>query len=972
MPLSLCSSATLLYVVFVSVLTHLPGSTTAQQWNNVIYVSTTNGTNDTSCLTLGRDIPCASLDVALQALTDSTVIYLYPGNYGMHSMIEIIEKTDIAVFGLPADDASEVPTVYCGDNAMLLFYNSTNITLQSLRIQDCGDIVIDDTSGNNANEDKIDIRVYDSKNVILRDLILESTIKGIKPMQEDCYSTIMDCLSLHSADSGNQIAVSGQPVYTTVYVVDSCTSSITLWKNDLIACLDNSTDQGIASFNPLNYQQCSNLSYDGSVQTPGYPFIVYQISNSSTSSVNVSVIITSQWELVDNLLQYTITVDSCSFPFVINELQHKCVFKLNDWFCCDSSSSPGPAGSCNSCNMQSLYIRSNSSENCLSTDTATSLSSNYDKRFYFGYSQIYYDCGGCPSFVENCDKYSEFDPFNLSSISFCANGREGRLCGACEPGKGVPINQLNNCVDCTQYPVPGMIIFILIQLIPVTVMVLIIILFGINLNQGFIIAAVYYFQITGIVYPGLTFNMVESFCGEFTDYNLNACNYHEYYHYVLPNTVFNWNFVSFLMRYPLCISSRMTPLEAITFWYIIPMYPLLLMAVIYVWIRMYDKGYWPVVKVSRPVHYRIARFWRSIGIESSLFQSMASIYTLSFTQLAATSFQILHPTQWHLWNETTTTGIAFFNDGTVDYFGWPHAIYAIIAIIMLTVFVIIPMIFIQLYPFRFFQQFLSFCHLNKAALVSIMDVFTGPFKPRSDESFEYRYFAGLYFLLRLTVLVLHYIPYDKGPAILFTQEGLFLTFSGMIMIFRPYKRNIYNFGDFFVVVFLAFSNILMLYIRVEYTKITILAFSVMLYGILLSMYFIYPTITSIRGYMERRRQLKNLQLQQKASITTDDGLNQFIVVGNVINQAEGDIIHIPEIDFVEFPDRLENPKEYEAEHHIGRGNSITGRHIQQQHAPPPTSYKVSSSQNGNSSNSECSSKESTLQDKPLLRGVQKQ
>ena len=172
----------------------------------------------------------------------------------------------------------------------------------------------------------------------------------------------------------------------------------------------------------------------------------------------------------------------------------------------------------------------------------------------------------------------------------------------------------------------------------------------------------------------------------------------------------------------------MTLLQAISFWYIIPTYPLVLLLLIYIWITMYDKGFRCVVTITRPLHCLLARFWHMTNIEPSLIHSIASIYLLCFTQFAATSLQLLHPTSWSVWNNTNENGIAFFYDGTLDYFGWPHSFAGIFAIIVLVFIIFLPMLYMQLYPFKLFHKLLSCLHLRKEILITWGDIFSGPFK----------------------------------------------------------------------------------------------------------------------------------------------------------------------------------------------------------------------------------------------------
>ena len=86
----------------------------------------------------------------------------------------------------------------------------------------------------------------------------------------------------------------------------------------------------------------------------------------------------------------------------------------------------------------------------------------------------------------------------------------------------------------------------------------------------------------------------------------------------------------------------MSPLGAISFWYVIGLYPLVLLLLLYGWIVLYDKGCKCVVFITRPIHRCLARFWRITKIEPSLLHSVASIYLLCFTQLASTSLLLLH------------------------------------------------------------------------------------------------------------------------------------------------------------------------------------------------------------------------------------------------------------------------------------------------------------------------------------------
>ena len=382
-------------------------------------------------------------------------------------------------------------------------------------------------------------------------------------------------------------------------------------------------------------------------------------------------------------------------------------------------------------------------------------------------------------------------------IAVLQTARTGRLCGSCEDGYSVPINLPTKCVQCD--PLIGWILFVTVQLLPVTVMVLLIIVLNIQLTSGSINALVFYSQILTTVYPGFN-SMLGTFCSY-----CSADSYFNYYCYnctieyncypaflLVPLNIFNLDFTLF-NGYPLCISSATTPLGAISFWYVIGLYPLLLLLLLYVWVTLYDKGYKVIVPITRPIHRLLARFWHMTNIEPSLPHSIASIYLLCFMQLAATSFKLLH------FSIHDDGRVAFFYDGTLNYFGWPHIFAGIFAILVLILLVLIPMLYIQLYPFKPFHKLLECLHLNNwQILTSLGDVFTGPYKNGTTNKLDYRYFADFYLLLRIIILLLYFIPvnvtYLHVPTIII-QTCVFGLFSAAIMIFRPYQKDLNNFNE---------------------------------------------------------------------------------------------------------------------------------------------------------------------------------
>ena len=207
----------------------------------------------------------------------------------------------------------------------------------------------------------------------------------------------------------------------------------------------------------------------------------------------------------------------------------------------------------------------------------------------------------------------------------------------------------------------------------------------------------------------------------------------------------------------------------------------------YFCVNMYGKGYKCFICALRPIHRVLARFWRMFDIQPSLMHTAASMYTLCFTQLAAISFKILY-------SNNNPTEPVFFYDYKQKYFhGW-HGLASTFAIVVLVLLITATM-YLLLYPFRLFQKCISSAKFNKDLLISLSDALTGPYKDGTENSWDYRYFAGIHFGVRLVVMVFYYIPLEYGFVIYFLEAVTYFFMISAVVILRPYKKNIHSFTE---------------------------------------------------------------------------------------------------------------------------------------------------------------------------------
>lgn len=231
---------------------------------------------------------------------------------------------------------------------------------------------------------------------------------------------------------------------------------------------------------------------------------------------------------------------------------------------------------------------------------------------------------------------------------------------------------------------------------------------------------------------------------------------------------------------------------------------------------MYDRSYCVIVYITRPFHRCIARFWQAFDITPSLVNSIASIYILCFTQIAATSLKLLHFTKWQSLQNETNSGSAFFYNAEMGYFDGIHILYGLVALLMLIFIILLPSIFLTLYQFKVFLKVLEFMKIRKYLIIGILvDTFTSEFQNGTFGKKDYRYFAGLYLLLRVFIMFFYYMPYYQCDTLLLLQAGTTCVVAGVIMIFRPYKKLRYTLLDFLLFMILTSISFLNYFFKIE-------------------------------------------------------------------------------------------------------------------------------------------------------------
>ena len=393
--------------------------------------------------------------------------------------------------------------------------------------------------------------------------------------------------------------------------------------------------------------------------------------------------------------------------------------------------------------------------------------------------------------------------------------RSGILCGKCIKGFGPAINSRTfECVECSNNisTTSNILKYVSAVYIPNTVMFILIIAFKIRLTAGAANAFILYSQ-----FVSSTFNLDaegQISLSLFLDKHTGILKA-----YRLIYGIFNLEFFENLLS-PLCVGERLNTLTIISTDYAVAVAPLIMILFIII-----------VTKVADFVGNCYSRNQQRSQIvtgakeitrhmNSGLLSAFAAYLLLSYTKFSLTSSYILQTEPLiNEYGESSSdvhkrvyfAGIFASNDK--QYITY----YLVPACIILAVFVVIPPILLLDYPFRAFEWCLMkvdclWRYYPAGKVHVLLDTFQGCFKQK------FRFFAGLYFLFRLTVSV----NYIVSTTLLerYTVQQIACTVMVILLaVCQPYNKEnrIFNYVDVLIFSNLAIVNALTQYLY-EYTQ----------------------------------------------------------------------------------------------------------------------------------------------------------
>ena len=369
---------------------------------------------------------------------------------------------------------------------------------------------------------------------------------------------------------------------------------------------------------------------------------------------------------------------------------------------------------------------------------------------------------------------------NLDSF-LCGKYRTGVLCNKCTNGSSVHYH--SHSYQC--YPNSlcsyGILFYLSSEIVPLTIVFLLVMIFNVSLTSGAVNGFVLFAQVAdsidisaqgSIEFPKIT---------EYLSFP-----------YRLIYRLFNFDFFS-LEPISFCFWESATTLDILAVKFVTIAYALFLVL-------------FTVLILNSWKCKMLCAWFRPRTLRAALTHGLTTLLVICISQCARISTSILAATRLAYPDQNEV--VVLYNGG-LHPFHKGHLQYAIPALFFLIFLVVVPTMWLLLYPLLFMM--LAKCHLSESSLsqiltklfpIELLDSFQSCFKDNC------RHFAGLYFLYRLAPLT---AAVNSHVSFYTLTSVEFLFMFALHSAFQPYKCTAHNRIDSFIFTNLLLVNILTAY-----------------------------------------------------------------------------------------------------------------------------------------------------------------
>ena len=359
----------------------------------------------------------------------------------------------------------------------------------------------------------------------------------------------------------------------------------------------------------------------------------------------------------------------------------------------------------------------------------------------------------------------------------CAQHRQGVMCGECQDNFTTFYHSRNfKCGPILQCHL-GFLFYVLSEILPMVVFLTVVVTFDLSFTSGISVGFIFFTQYLN----QLTIHVSTTFSSLRAPYRL-------FY------GLFNFEFLH-LEELSFCLWTNAQVLDVLAVKYITVLIAFGLVLAF-------------TATLQNNSCSKLCRLRKKVSAKTSVVHGLSAFLVTCYAQCTRTSFYILRYTEPIGYNGRHIGYYSYY--GGLPYFKGQHLIYAIPALISLVFVTILPPLVLLLYPLSL--QLLSLCGLSEHWIVNKTLQLTGinKLKPfidcfQSCYKDKFRFFAGLYFVYRITILLTFTI---SANSVLFNVYSaiVIVLWLGIHSTVQPYKERLHNTIDSLVFFNLALIN----------------------------------------------------------------------------------------------------------------------------------------------------------------------
>ena len=366
----------------------------------------------------------------------------------------------------------------------------------------------------------------------------------------------------------------------------------------------------------------------------------------------------------------------------------------------------------------------------------------------------------------------------------CGTTRTGKLCGDCRGNHSAYFHSRAYRCDASDNCAMGLLFYTISELLPLTVLFLVVIVFNISFTSGAVNAFIFFAQVIDsldvvaknfIWFPPGVFFLTRIHRFVYRSFNLDY---------------FSVNPLAF------CLWKGAKSIDAMAFKYVTVAYALILVIS-------------TVVLMNICNCYRFCSCIKPRTVKSSVIHGISAFLVMCYAQSTKASFHLLHFSRLFSEDSPCKDYIMHYH-GSTAYFSKAHLPYALPAVFFLVIVSILPTLLLLVYPA--YYKILALLKLNENRRVQQLSRYIPieKLKPFFD-SFQscykdnFRFFSGLFFMYRLSLLAISSfsISLDKFYTLIEGQLVLMLVIHALA---QPCEKRWHNAVDILTFADLALIN----------------------------------------------------------------------------------------------------------------------------------------------------------------------